>query len=936
MAGRKSTPLDDEKRSYGTLWLISALLLFVGALWAVADDNIFRRAWKKYQAEFGRIEIQRGKDAIAAEQARLDADPEYQAAVKALADAQASVDSGENAEKLRQLDRDLTRARQEDQSKDLNLRFVKSELEELRFLFDDALHHGRPTEAIAKQIEEHTATQVERQKVYADSQARIADLEGQIKAVHAEVKTAEDALAKLTATRDALQDKLVNTSLGYLPGPKVAVRIGPEHPEPVFESEAPYFGWDWQPKIPKIQQVVLPDFDRNNFDQLIGRVDRCTSCHAGIDKVGFEDLPNPWKTHPNREALLGKHPIDKFGCTPCHGGVGEAVNNPHRAHGNFYDEHGILENVEFVEHPLNRGEKVEALCIKCHQGVQHLAGAETIAKGEKLFEDLGCHGCHLTEGYEDLAKQGGVTAIGPSLRRIGAKADPGWLVRWIKNPHEFRPRTRMPNFMFSEDQATAIAAYLLSTSHAPSEEWLTAHPVPAVAVAADSVAQGKALVDSLGCRACHALAPDEVAGQVGSNKDIAPNLSHIAEKTDARWIYHWIRNPRGYSAVARMPSLRLSEDEARVITAYLSTLGERRPVPDGLADRLADPATIATGEKLVRKYGCAGCHDIPGMETESRIGVELSTFGSKTKEELFFGDRTDIRETWDDWTYNKLLTPRTYETKWIEQLMPQFDLADEDIKLVRAFLSSRTEGKVPVRYQHRPPGGREVVEGRLLVARYNCTGCHVIEDVGGDIRRLYADSPTLAPPILRGEGEKVQANWLFGFLKGPSPIRPWLKVRMPTFGLSDEEAATVIRYFESLDQVAVPYVHIEAAAFKPASIDAGRLLVSKDYFDCFSCHQRGAQKPQGPPEGWAPDLALAHTRLNPDWIPKWITDPQKVMPGTKMPSFYPGGPPDVLEGNDEAQIRALRDYIISLGLPERPASPQQAANVVPGGAGASQ
>jgi mono/diheme cytochrome c family protein len=112
--------------------------------------------------------------------------------------------------------------------------------------------------------------------------------------------------------------------------------------------------------------------------------------------------------------------------------------------------------------------------------------------------------------------------------------------------------------------------------------------------------------------------------------------------------------------------------------------------------------------------------------------------------------------------------------------------------------------------------------------------------------------------------------------------------------------------------------------------------VSKDYFDCFSCHQRGAQKPQGPPEGWAPDLALAHARLNPDWIPKWITDPQKVMPGTKMPSFYPGGPPDVLEGNDEAQILALRDYIISLGLPERSASPQQAANVVPGGAGASQ
>src|SRR3989475_9713842 len=77
------------------------------------------------------------------------------------------------------------------------------------------------------------------------------------------------------------------------------------------------------------------------------------------------------------------------------------------------------------------------------------------------------------------------------------------------------------------------------------------------------------------------------------------------------------------------------------------------------------------------------------------IGVELSTFGSKTKEELFFGDRTDVPETWDDWTYNKLHTPRTYATKWIEQLMPQFDLADEDLKALRAFLASRTDAEVP-------------------------------------------------------------------------------------------------------------------------------------------------------------------------------------------------------------------------------------------------
>lgn len=916
---RNAPVLDEEKRSYGALWLICSLLLFIGALWAVADDNIFRRPWKKFQAQFNRLEIDRLKAAIDAEQARLDPDPAYQEAVKALAAARESVTSGEKARRIADLGRALTRAQQEDQSKDLNLRFVKSELEELRFFYDDALHHGRPTEAILAKIQAGEARKAEREKIYLESQQQIEELQAEIKALEGTVKEGEDALAKQTVARDELAQRLQAVSIGYLPGPK---------------ASPPFIGLDWQPKIPKIQQIVLPNFDRNNFDQLIERVDRCTSCHAGINKVGFDDQPNPWKTHPRRELYLGKHLPEKFGCTPCHGGEGPAVNSPERAHGNFYDEHGHLENVEFVESRLNRGEKMQAYCIKCHAGVQHLEGGEAIARGEHLFVELGCHGCHLTGGYEELAKEDGVSVIGPSLRRIGAKVDHGWLVRWVKNPHEFRPRTRMPNFLFGEQEAVQVAAFLLSTARQPSEEWLAAHPTPPP-TNGDLAAKGKALVDSLGCRACHAFAPDEVAGQLGANKDVAPNLAAVAEKTDARWLYHWIKNPREYSAIARMPNLRLGDDEARAITAYLTTLGEKRPGPDGLDARLSDPTSVAAGEKLVRKYGCAGCHDIPGMEQESRIGVELSSFASKTKEELFFGDRTDLRETWDDWTYQKLLTPRTYATKWIEQLMPHFDLADEDIKALRTFLTSRTDSKVPAVYAYHAAGEDRIVDGRRLVARYNCTGCHVIEGAGGDVRRLYTEQPTLAPPILLGEGEKVQADWLFHFVKAPGSIRPWLKIRMPTFGLSDDEANTVVAYFGAQDDVQVPFVHLEKAAYGRPVIEAGKLLMSKDYFDCFSCHQRGAEKPQGPPEGWAPDLALAHARLNPEWVIKWLRDPQKLMPGTKMPSFFPGGPPDVLGGDDEAQIRALRDYIMWLGLPDAAPSLRQATGVTAGDPGAS-
>ena len=47
----------------------------------------------------------------------------------------------------------------------------------------------------------------------------------------------------------------------------------------------------------------------------------------------------------------------------------------------------------------------------------------------------------------------------------------------------------------------------------------------------------------------------------------------------------------------------------------------------------------------------------------------------------------------------------------------------------------------------------------------------------------------------------MQTPWLFDYLHDPSreTMRPWLNVRMPTFGFSDEEVNTLIGYFTSVD-----------------------------------------------------------------------------------------------------------------------------------------
>ena len=53
-------------------------------------------------------------------------------------------------------------------------------------------------------------------------------------------------------------------------------------------------------------------------------VDRCVTCHLGIDDPRMADQRNPHRTHPKR--LLAIHRVEKFGCTVCHQGQGAALN----------------------------------------------------------------------------------------------------------------------------------------------------------------------------------------------------------------------------------------------------------------------------------------------------------------------------------------------------------------------------------------------------------------------------------------------------------------------------------------------------------------------------------------------------------------------------------------------------------------------------------
>ena len=182
----------------------------------------------------------------------------------------------------------------------------------------------------------------------------------------------------------------------------------------------------------------------------------------------------------------------------------------------------------------------------------------------------------------------------------------------------------------------------------------------------------------------------------------------------------------------------------------------------------------------------------------------------------------------------------------------------------------------------------------------------------------------------------MQPDWLFGFLKAPQTgeIRPWLKVRMPTFGFSDSEANVVVNYFAKEGRTQFPYQTSKAIA-TPEHLAAGKQLFEQ--LKCALCHivegkalgKPLAEIPEEDLPRLAPNLSLARARLQRDWLlNKWLPDPLSQYPGTRMPQFEygPNLAPNVLGGDGQKQTEALVDYVLSLGAAPQPmaqAAPEQ-------------
>lgn len=595
--------------------------------------------------------------------------------------------------------------------------------------------------------------------------------------------------------------------------------------------------------------------------QELDRVDRCGTCHLGIDDPAFAGVAQPFSAHSG--TWLATHPTDRFGCTPCHDGQGQATDYRNAAH----------QPQPFVTRPMRPLETIEANCGACHRAID-APDAPRLDEGRALIVQSGCFSCHEIPGFE------GMTFHGPALDSLGFKVRPEWLPAWLKNPKSYLERSKMGNFRLSNDDIAALQAFLLSQRAIP--------PLDSTAVdwkKADTAA-GRALFGELRCVSCHA-----VNGRGGT---MGPELTRIGDKVRREWLFSFLKDPHRAQPETAMLQYRLTDDQLRDLTAFLLDeyrSGNSGPEPPPVTYQ--DARAVAAGRAIFERRGCTSCHRLGGLKDTGRIGPSLAGIADRNPDELVFGN-ANVRRTTDNYIFLKVLHPDALSPS---SMMPTFDFAPIEAAKITLALASIRKTDLPVSYvRTRPPAPPFAPAGAFgaLVTRYRCLSCHSVGGFGG----------TLSTVPLDRIGSQLTRDYIVAYLQNPGAVRVSVEARMPFFHMLPEEANTIAGYMSTvlLDDSLDRY----DATFTAADLRHGQDLYAQ--LGCAACHQLGTVG------GYVgPELSMTGRRLRPGWIAAWLTNPERYKAGTLQPDY----------GLSSADAHALTAYLSSLGAAGRAAPAQR-------------
>lgn len=540
-------------------------------------------------------------------------------------------------------------------------------------------------------------------------------------------------------------------------------------------------------------------------------------------------------------------------------------------------------------------------------------------KGKELFETRGCMACHsIGEGVENQV--GGTFAA--NLQRVGEKADFNYIVRWIYNPRErwapYCPKekrdltradyeknnkpyqfdthghskcpndgaelqvqnmTVMPNFRLSEEESRDIATYLFSLGK--QTQW------PDASFMDDPKLkdQGGYLIKQYGCANCHEIKGFEDEQRIGKEltaegatpierldfalltHDAEKNINPFSEKKyeakeglEESWynrkgfFEHKLEEPgiydKGKEKEARdhlrMPDPYLTPEWKNALTTFLlgSVGAEGGNVPASFfyqpTDRRKD---IQDGWWVVKKYNCMGCHSV--QVGQKSVLQDLPQYLTpEGKDQLPPALMTEGARVDPNWLLRFLTDPSLSNGNEDPTVRAHTGLTERNNSSVQA----NNGGSSPTTSAQPRSNGNAPATGNATTTQAN------------------NDSPDLPP--------QPGAN--------KNGVRLYLKARMPTFNFSPNELRALTRFFLAVSSQQEPFIKEPVNPLTDQERTLARQLFTSQQAPCLKCHLTG--NPDHDKNASAPNFLQAGERLKPGWTFRWLLDPQKVIPGTAMPS----------------------------------------------------
>ena len=499
--------------------------------------------------------------------------------------------------------------------------------------------------------------------------------------------------------------------------------------------------------------------------------------------------------------------------------------------------------------------------------------------GRALFGQFRCAKCHALPQASDAEHKHAMAELSidaPSLADAGARINQAWLAAWINDPHALRPTAHMPRLFHGnaiDSKAGDIAAYLASLGREDPPSAIIGKP-----------AGGGRIFANLSCIACH-TAP-------GAKPDPARvPLDLVRAKYKPEALRQYLLKPEGHYTWNPMPNFHLSQQDASDLAAYL-TAGEK----------LLPPSTgdAAQGGKWIESIGCLNCHPLDQQKSTATFPA-LAALAKDKLDRGCLGADSAARGN-----------------------APIFWLSEPQRSALAAFLQT---DRLSLAHESPP----EFAERQFEAMR--CGGCHARDGEESQLAQaLDAESQALhhaypnpapgehdllaadqRPPELTWSGEKLRPEWMTQFIAGQIPYKPryFLRARMPSFPARAELIATGF----AEEHGCAPVLPAEPSPDAKLA-EIGRQLGGKtpnQGFSCVQCHAAAEQPPFAPFEAPSINLAYIAQRLRHDYYARWVRDPQRINPTTKMPKYEDDEGKTGLSAFDndgQKQFEAIWQYLL--------------------------